>query len=76
MVGILEPGEKLPAWATPARVAHIRANVGVDATLLGNDIGLCAQYVEIIQRRLGLRKCRNYQTKEERNGRPSGGVRA
>jgi hypothetical protein len=64
-MGMLGPGEKLPRWATPERVKHIQEHVGVDTAIIASDIGICEAYVQVIQRRLGLRLCANYQPRSE-----------
>ncbi len=63
-VGLLKPGEKLAPWATPERVKHIKENIGVDTAIIASQVGLCEYNVQVIQRRLGLRKCANYPSKD------------
>ncbi len=50
------------AYRTPARDAHLRANVGIDPVLLGLDLGLHPTTIRRYQRILGLRLCVGHGT--------------
>jgi hypothetical protein len=41
---------------TKEREAYLRANAGVDAALLAQDLGVTTRFVIMFQRRLGLRR--------------------
>lgn len=51
---------------TPERVAHLRANLGIDAALLADEMGVSVRFVIIFQRKLGLRKMRPAGSRRQR----------
>lgn len=46
-----------PAWQTPEREAYLRANVGIDAAILADALGIKELFVRNYQIKLGLRTC-------------------
>ena len=52
-------------YLTPEREKYIRENYGMDVMMQAKDLKLNWRTIHLLQRRLGLRKCRNPTDKED-----------
>jgi hypothetical protein len=52
-------------YRNPAREAFLRQNVGIDPAVLAMTLGVTERFVRMLQRKLGLRKCRGTLRKGE-----------